>query len=199
MTSLHIGNVPIGITEDQLREHFAPYGELKSVRRITTPTGVGRGFAFVDFVSEEDAKKAIAACNESDLAGNKILVDFARQKQGEAPRMRPRDPRGPRPYQPDRYRAPRDYSPERYAYGGRWRGDPAYTRYPPPMPPMDPRMWPPAYERPPMRGAGQMPPYPYPGPPVPPGHTGHPTGGPSGAGPQGGPAAPSAYGQPIYR
>jgi hypothetical protein len=65
------------------------------------------------------------------------------------------------------------------------------------MPPVDPRFWPPPYDRPPLRSAGQMPSYGY--PPAPPVHAGHPSAPPTAAPPQGAPSAPPPYGQPVFR
>jgi len=67
------------------------------VRDVVLPvdraTGRPRGFAFVEFESEEDAAKAIETLNDKELGGRSIKVDEAKER---APRM-PRDFGGPPP------------------------------------------------------------------------------------------------------
>lgn len=64
-------------------------------------TGRSRGFAFVEFESEEDAAKAIEMLNGKDLAGRPLKVDEARERPPRPPRgggnQPPFDPGG-RPF-----------------------------------------------------------------------------------------------------
>jgi RNA recognition motif-containing protein len=72
--SLYVGNLPYGTTEDELRELFAEWGPVASVRLIAD-----KGFAFVD-VPEERAAEAIAGANNRDLKGRALRVDEARPR-----------------------------------------------------------------------------------------------------------------------
>lgn len=51
--SVFVGNLPYDITEEILYDIFEKCGEIESVRAIRDPsTGIGKGFAFVTFVSK---------------------------------------------------------------------------------------------------------------------------------------------------
>jgi RNA recognition motif-containing protein len=60
---------------------------------VDRATGRPRGFAFVEFESEEDAAKAIETLNGKELGGRSIKVDEAKER---VPRI-PRDFGGPPP------------------------------------------------------------------------------------------------------
>jgi RNA recognition motif-containing protein len=68
-------------TDDGLRQAFAPYGEITEVKVITDhDTGHSRGFGFVTFAQEEDAKTAISKMDGTSLDGKTIKVDQAQEK-----------------------------------------------------------------------------------------------------------------------
>lgn len=73
--SLYVGNLPHGTTEDELRELFAQYGPVESVRVIE-----GKGFAFVD-ISDEKAGDAVQALTGADFKGRALRVDEARPRR----------------------------------------------------------------------------------------------------------------------
>ena len=60
-TKLVVRNVPFEATVREVEEIFKTFGSLKSVRLPKKVTGSHRGFAFVDFHSKEEAKKAYEA------------------------------------------------------------------------------------------------------------------------------------------
>ena len=65
-------------TEETLKELFDD-----SIRaRIVTDreTGSSKGFGFVDFNSEEDAKAAKEAMEDGEIDGNKVTLDWAKPK-----------------------------------------------------------------------------------------------------------------------
>jgi multiple RNA-binding domain-containing protein 1 len=53
-----VRNVPFEATQKELRELFGTFGELKTVRlpKKLSGTGPHRGFAFIDFLTKQDAK-----------------------------------------------------------------------------------------------------------------------------------------------
>jgi RNA recognition motif-containing protein len=73
---LYIGNLSYSATNDELRELFASYGNVKEARVIQ-----GRGFGFVEMGSDEEAKKAMEGLNGFDFKGRKLKVDEARESQ----------------------------------------------------------------------------------------------------------------------
>jgi RNA recognition motif-containing protein len=85
---LYVGNLPYGVTEDRLQQHFAQHGSVVSARIITDKfTGKSKGFGFVEMSSEQEAERAITAMNGTDFEGRNIVVSEARPQA-------PRDSRG---------------------------------------------------------------------------------------------------------
>ncbi|KAB0346022.1 hypothetical protein FD755_024328 [Muntiacus reevesi] len=65
-------------TQEMLKESFD--GSIRA--RIVTDreTGSSKGFGFVDFSSEEDAKAAKEAMEDGEIDGNKVTLDWAKPK-----------------------------------------------------------------------------------------------------------------------
>ena len=75
---LYVGNLSFQTTEGDLDELFAQAGEVESVRIITDrDTGRSRGFGFVE-MGEDNAEKAIAQFNGTELDGRALTVNEAR-------------------------------------------------------------------------------------------------------------------------
>jgi RNA recognition motif-containing protein len=78
---IYVGNLPYSSTEDDLRDLFAPHGEVLSVAVPTDrETGRPRGFAFVE-MDNDAATKAISALDGSDLDGRSLRVNEARPRE----------------------------------------------------------------------------------------------------------------------
>jgi hypothetical protein len=71
--SLWIGNVDESVTEENLREEFAKFGEIESVRLLTAKT-----CAFVNFTDVENAVKALQELNGVTVGNVAIKVNFAK-------------------------------------------------------------------------------------------------------------------------
>jgi RNA recognition motif-containing protein len=75
---LFVSNLPFAITQDQLQEIFAAYGQITSVNIVIDKfSGRSKGFGFVEFENEEDAGKALEALNNSEQMGRNIVVKEA--------------------------------------------------------------------------------------------------------------------------
>jgi len=72
-SKLYVGNLSYSATNEQLKELFSNYGEVREVNVI-----VGKGFGFVEMSSPSEAEKAKEALNGSDLEGRTLKVDEAR-------------------------------------------------------------------------------------------------------------------------
>ena len=72
-SKLYVGNLSYSTTNEQLKELFSNYGEVKEVNIIE-----GRGFGFVEMSSPAEAEKAKEALNGSDLEGRTLKIDEAR-------------------------------------------------------------------------------------------------------------------------
>ncbi len=88
--NLFVGNLPFNVTEDELRESFAAYGEVASVSLVTDRfSGQSKGFAFVEMPSNAEADTAIKGMKEAMLGGRRIKVNQAKPKaKRSSPRRR---------------------------------------------------------------------------------------------------------------
>lgn len=81
-TRLYIGNLSYQTTEADLRAAFEANG--RKVREVAIiadrETGRPRGFAFVQMMSDEDAKAAVTALDGSQLDGRAIRVNEAQER-----------------------------------------------------------------------------------------------------------------------
>lgn len=78
-SKLYVGNLLYEVTDEDLKELFAPQGVVVSASVVKYhDSGRSKGFGFVEMEQEEDAKKAIDAMNGSDFKGRKLIVSEAR-------------------------------------------------------------------------------------------------------------------------
>lgn len=90
--NIYVGNLPYSVTDADLRETFAQYGEVTSVQLISDKfTGESKGFGFVEMNDNSQADAAIKSLNGSPLKGRNITVNQAKPKSD-----RPARGRGPR-------------------------------------------------------------------------------------------------------
>ncbi len=76
---LYVGNLSYKMTEEGLKELFAPIGEVLSAKIITDPsTGRSKGFGFVEMTNDEDGDKAISSLNGTTVQERTITVSEAR-------------------------------------------------------------------------------------------------------------------------
>jgi RNA recognition motif-containing protein len=87
--NIYVGNLAYGITDDDLREAFAAFGEVSRASVIMDrDTGRSKGFGFVEMPDNAQAEAAINGLNEKDLSGRPIRVNEAKPRED-----RPRRPR----------------------------------------------------------------------------------------------------------
>ena len=78
---MFVGNLSFQTTEADIREAFAQFGNVESVAIITDrDTGRSKGFGFVE-MAEEDANKAMAKMNGTELKGRALTVNEAKPKR----------------------------------------------------------------------------------------------------------------------
>lgn len=88
--NIYVGNLPYGVTEDELKDAFSEFGDVSSVNIITDKfSGQSKGFGFVEMSNNSEADEAIKALNESALKGRNIKVNQAKPR-GERPARRSR-------------------------------------------------------------------------------------------------------------
>ena len=79
---LFVGGLSWGTTDEDLQKAFWSYGEITEAKVITDrDTGRSRGFGFVTFVRDEDAKTAISKMHGTSLDGRNITVNDAQEKR----------------------------------------------------------------------------------------------------------------------
>lgn len=82
-SKIYVGNMSYSTTEDELRDLFAPYGEVVNVSVVyDRATGRPRGFAFVEMGTTEAAQGAITGLNGQEVGGRQLRVNAAKP-QGE--------------------------------------------------------------------------------------------------------------------
>ena len=81
MKRIYVGNLSYQTTEGDLTDLFEQVGQVESVNIITDrDTGRSKGFAFVE-MNDEDAEKAIAQFNGTEVQGRSVTVNEARPRE----------------------------------------------------------------------------------------------------------------------
>jgi cold-inducible RNA-binding protein len=79
---LYVGNLPLETTDAQLNDLAKVFGVPSSAEVVKDKmTGQARGFGFVEFGSDAEAKAAIAGLNGKDVNGRTLKVSEARAKK----------------------------------------------------------------------------------------------------------------------
>lgn len=80
---VYVGNLSFETTDAQLNELAKAYGKPTSAQVAKDrATGQPRGFGFIEFEKDEEAKAAIAGLNGKDVNGRALKVNEARPKGG---------------------------------------------------------------------------------------------------------------------
>jgi cold-inducible RNA-binding protein len=78
---LFVGGLSWNTTDDGLRQAFASYGEITEAKVIMErDSGRSRGFGFVTFAQDDDAKTAISKMDGTSFDGKTIKVNEAQEK-----------------------------------------------------------------------------------------------------------------------
>jgi len=84
--NIYVGNLPYGISEDELKDLFAQHGEVSNANIITDKfSGRSKGFGFIEMPEQADAEAAINALNDTEVGGRKLRVNESRPRE-ERPR-----------------------------------------------------------------------------------------------------------------
>ena len=78
-TKLLVKNLAFEATSGELKEVFQNYGEVKSVRLPTKASGGHRGFAFIEYISHEDAANALNTLQNTHLYGRRLVLDWGKE------------------------------------------------------------------------------------------------------------------------
>jgi RNA recognition motif-containing protein len=76
--NIYVRNLNFSLTEDELRQVFAQFGAVDSVKIIKDKfTGRAKGFGFVEMPNENEGNMAIEKLNGTDVKGRNMFVDKA--------------------------------------------------------------------------------------------------------------------------
>jgi RNA recognition motif-containing protein len=79
--NIYVGNLSYSVTDADLRETFARFGEVSKVHLISDKfSGESKGFGFVEMDDNSQADAAIKALNGTDLKGRNMKVNQAKPK-----------------------------------------------------------------------------------------------------------------------
>lgn len=80
--NIYVGNLSYGMSEDELREAFAAYGDVASVKILSDrETGRSRGFGFVEMPNQSEGEAAVAQLNGKEIGGRTLRVNEARPRE----------------------------------------------------------------------------------------------------------------------
>jgi RNA recognition motif-containing protein len=86
MKNLYVGNLSHSTTETDVRDLFEAHGAVEKITLVADrDTGRFRGFGFVEMTNANEADKAIAALNGTDLGGRALTINEAKPRS-ERPR-----------------------------------------------------------------------------------------------------------------
>ncbi|KAJ4297123.1 hypothetical protein N0V88_004041 [Collariella sp. IMI 366227] len=75
-----VGNIPYGLTEEQITEIFSGAGRVLNFRLVyDRETGRPKGFGFAEFPDYDSAASAVRNLNDYEIMGRKLRVDFSNE------------------------------------------------------------------------------------------------------------------------
>jgi len=80
-TKVMVRNVPFQATRKELLQLFGSFGQLKKVRLPKKFDGTHRGFAFVEFLTHQEAQTAMKTLSRTHLYGRHLVLEWASDKE----------------------------------------------------------------------------------------------------------------------
>ncbi len=86
--NIYVGNLSWSMTDDDLMNLFTEHGSVTSAKILKDKmNGRSKGFGFVEMEDDEAAKAAIAALNEIEFQGRKLIVNESQPRaEGDRPK-----------------------------------------------------------------------------------------------------------------
>jgi RNA recognition motif-containing protein len=82
---IYIGNLSKQVNDAQLNDLAVPYGKPVSANvAVERNGGASKGFGFVEFGSDDEARKAIAGLDGRDVNGQALKVNEAKPRKENA-------------------------------------------------------------------------------------------------------------------
>jgi RNA recognition motif-containing protein len=87
---LFVGNLPFSMTDDQLTQIFSAHGTIVSANIVKDRySGKSKGYAFVEFDTDEAAAAAMVALDNTDQGGRMIAVKEALARPEKTEEFKP--------------------------------------------------------------------------------------------------------------
>lgn len=87
--NIYVGNLSYNLSEDELKEVFAEYGEVSNVTIIKDKySGQSKGFGFIEMPTQAEAEEAIKNLDGNNVKGRNIKVNQARPREDRSDRPR---------------------------------------------------------------------------------------------------------------
>ena len=84
---LYVGNLSRQVTDAQLNDLGTPYGALLSANVATErQSGESKGFGFIEFSNDDEARAAITGLDGRDVHGQALKVNEAKPRKDAAQR-----------------------------------------------------------------------------------------------------------------
>jgi len=80
-TKIVVRNVPFEANKKEMTSLFHTFGQVKSVRMPKKFDGTHRGFAFVEFLTRDEAKAAVEALSATHMYGRHLVIEYAAEDQ----------------------------------------------------------------------------------------------------------------------
>jgi len=80
-TKIVVRNVPFEANKKEMTALFHTFGQVKNVRMPKKFDGSHRGFAFVEFLTREEAKTAVEALAATHMYGRHLVIEYAAEDQ----------------------------------------------------------------------------------------------------------------------
>ena len=85
---LHVGNLSKQVTDAQLNDLSVPFGKVVSANVATErSSGDSKGFGFVEFSTDDEARAAITGLDGRDVNGQALKVSEAKPRNPATPRF----------------------------------------------------------------------------------------------------------------
>ncbi|KAH6675815.1 hinge domain of cleavage stimulation factor subunit 2-domain-containing protein [Halenospora varia] len=82
--SVFVGNIPYGLTEEQIVDIFSSAGKVLNFRLVyDRETGRPKGFGFAEYPDSDSASSAVRNLNDFEIMNRKLRVDFSNDTGGD--------------------------------------------------------------------------------------------------------------------
>jgi RNA recognition motif-containing protein len=81
--NIYVGNLNWTMTDQDLQDLFAPFGEITSAKIVTDKFKGNRskGFGFVEMPNDEEAQAAIAGLHQTEVGERSIIVNESQPRE----------------------------------------------------------------------------------------------------------------------